>query len=217
MLPFDFIGQASVGSLFALGAREQLRKEPRPLHTRAFVDLVLFSTLVYTPSIVFFVATWPSWYVMYTIDVESPKIGIALLAVVNIYGQAVCAVAGFWGTARYLRWKPRISAAHVVYAVLAVWAVQLPVYFFLCWSRSFTTVHFSEYTHRPGYPIDWGASHSFWGGPILPWWLFWVFNDVCFLTWFYRRLRTRARALLSGSASAPEDEVAIAARPAVER
>ncbi len=201
MLPFDFIGQASVGCLFAIGAREELRAKPRPLHTRGFIDLVLFSTLVYTPSIVFFIERWPSWYVMYFVDVESPPTGVAMLQIVNIYGQSLCALAGFWLASLYLR-RADARARNVVLSVIAIWAVQLPIYFTVAWSRSFTVVPFAQYATRPGFPIDWGQQHSFWGGPILGWWIFWVINDVAWLIWFYRRMRRRVPAL--ERAGAPE-------------
>lgn len=191
MAPFDFWAQASIGSIFALGSREQLATTAHPFRTRTFLDLLVYSALAYSPSVIFFVAAWPSWYVMYAVDTEGPRRGLAWLEVVNLYIQYACLVLGYGVAAWRLR-RNGGQPGRILAVNLICWAIVLFSCIVPYWDRTFVAAPFMEYHPIPRFEVRWGEAHSFWGGEILAFWCLWAVVDVGLFAWFYRRLRQRS-------------------------
>jgi len=187
MMLFDFTSQTMVGTIFALGSREELAKEDRPLTTRAFLIGLLYCAILYVPSAAFFHYNWPAWNLEYIFDPLRVR-GWGIFADGALL--ELFYILGFYLSARALR-KNGGLAKPVLIRLALLWLVMLVFLFGLNWSRSFTVGTMADYLNDPVPPFQfrWGSPHSMFGGELMWWLLIWAVLDYGPLLWLYARAR----------------------------
>ena len=118
MVQVDVFWAYGMGSGFALAAAQQLRTGPRdrgvPLLTnRYFTGTLLYLALLFAPSGVWLLWSYPSWETMHAGDRGLPAWLVALFAATNVTQGAL----GFWVTERLLvHGRVRAAVAQLVCA-----------------------------------------------------------------------------------------------------
>ena len=193
MLVFDMGVQVTVGSVWALSEREALG-EPgaAPWRSRAFRDGLLYSSLLYVPSAVFFLRAWPGWNSMYLLDIESDAIVGAWYAFANTAVLLACYLAGFALASRTLR-RSGGRARPVLASLGIMWAALLILLFGVMWGRSFAVTSYDAFVagEWPRFAIRWGEPDSFFGHPLMYWLMVWAVLDFGPLGYLYWRARKR--------------------------
>lgn len=193
MLVFDMAVQVTVGGVWAMSEREKLTTDDAPLASRPFRRGLLYSSLLYVPSAVFFLIAWPGWNSMYMFDIESNAIIGAWYAFANAVVLFACYIAGFVGAARVMRGSGG-SPQPLLIRLGIMWAVILVVLFGLMWGRSFAVTSYDAFVagEWPRFALRWGEPDSFFGHQLMYYLMVWAVLDFAPLGYLYWRARRNA-------------------------
>jgi hypothetical protein len=185
--------QITVGGVWALSERETLSSlSSSPLGSKSFRDGLLYSSLLYVPSAVFFLIGWPGWNSMYLVDLESSVIVTAWYAFANAVVLFACYIAGFVLAARSLRGAGGASRPLLIRLAI-MWVALVVLLFGLLWGRSFAVTTYQAFHAGdwPRFALRWGEPDSFFGHQLMLYLVVWAILDFAPLGALYWRARRK--------------------------
>lgn len=124
-IPALVVLSSLIGSSVAFTARIQIRTLQRPMFTaRYFIALMLFQTMIFIPTGVYFYAFYPDWSWMYLVDTSSIGQALGVMAILSYPTATVMGyLVGYYSARGSSDWVTVMFMIFMVIGIIGLFAV----------------------------------------------------------------------------------------------